>query len=138
MKTTLLIVDDSPIIVKSLMEIFSEMSGLDIVGTADDVDSAIESIAELKPDIVILDYQLKKGTGIEVLRYIRKNKYNTIVFIFTNYGYSEYRKHCMEEGADFFIKKIGETNTLIKEVESLIVNKREEIKNEMEKFKTGY
>ncbi len=128
MKTTLLIVDDSPIIVKSLVEIFSEMSNLDIVGTADDVDSAIESIAELEPNIIILDYQLKKGTGIEVLRYIRKNKYNTKVFIFTNYGYPEYRKYCMEEGADFFVKKIGETNTLIKEIESLIMNKREEEK----------
>lgn len=116
---TLFIADDSPIVLKSLIEAFSEDSSLEIVGTAESVKEAIESIRKLKPDIVILDFQFKEGTGIEILKYIRDNKFKSIVFIFTNFGYSELRELCFKEGADFFFKKLGESGELIEEIRKI-------------------
>ena len=120
MPKTLFIADDSPVILKSLKEIFSEMNGIDLIGTADSVEDTLACISKQVPDIIIIDYQFKKGTGIEIIRYIREQKLGTIIFVFTIYGYDEYREQCINEGADFFIKKIGETNILIEEIEKII------------------
>ncbi len=119
MKKTLFIADDSTIVLKSLIDAFSEDSSLDIVGTAESIKEAIESIRKLRPDIVILDFQFKEGTGIEILKYIRKNKYKSTVFIFTNFGYPELRELCYKEGADFFFKKLGESVKLIEEIRKI-------------------
>ncbi|SDQ85615.1 response regulator [Thermostaphylospora chromogena] len=41
---------------------------VEVVGEAEDVDSAVEKIAELKPDVVLLDVHMPGGGGQEVLR----------------------------------------------------------------------
>ena len=42
--------------------------GIDVVGEADDVATAVATIAELIPDVVLLDVHLPGGGGVEVLR----------------------------------------------------------------------
>ena len=122
MKKTLFFADDSPMILAGLAEIFSRFPGIKIAGTADSVDSSIESIMKLKPDIIILGYKFKEGTGVDILKHIRKNKYNSIVIFYSIHFFSEYKKQCLKEGADFFFNKISETKKLIKKIRNLVEN----------------
>ncbi|MFI9363726.1 LuxR C-terminal-related transcriptional regulator [Kitasatospora sp. NPDC053057] len=46
----------------------TEVTGIDVVGEADDVDSAVQVVAETRPDVVLLDVHLPGGGGVEVLR----------------------------------------------------------------------
>ncbi|MFE7527501.1 LuxR C-terminal-related transcriptional regulator [Kitasatospora sp. NPDC057542] len=46
----------------------TEVTGIDVVGEADDVDSAVRVVAETRPDVVLLDVHLPGGGGAEVLR----------------------------------------------------------------------
>ncbi|MFF7989951.1 LuxR C-terminal-related transcriptional regulator [Kitasatospora xanthocidica] len=46
----------------------TEVTGIDVVGEADDVDSAVRVVAETRPDVVLLDVHLPGGGGVEVLR----------------------------------------------------------------------
>ncbi|KQV18412.1 MULTISPECIES: response regulator transcription factor [unclassified Kitasatospora] len=46
----------------------TEVTGIDVVGEADDVESAIQVVAETRPDVVLLDVHLPGGGGVEVLR----------------------------------------------------------------------
>ncbi len=46
----------------------TEVTGIDVVGEADDVESAVKVVAETKPDVVLLDVHLPGGGGVEVLR----------------------------------------------------------------------
>ncbi|MFI5532362.1 LuxR C-terminal-related transcriptional regulator [Kitasatospora sp. NPDC096147] len=46
----------------------TELTGIDVVGEADDVESAVRVVAETRPDVVLLDVHLPGGGGVEVLR----------------------------------------------------------------------
>ncbi|GAB2693265.1 LuxR C-terminal-related transcriptional regulator [Kitasatospora kifunensis] len=46
----------------------TEVTGIDVVGEADDVESAVRVVAEARPDVVLLDVHLPGGGGVEVLR----------------------------------------------------------------------
>ncbi|WP_327067328.1 response regulator transcription factor [Kitasatospora sp. NBC_01250] len=46
----------------------TEATGIDVVGEADDVESAVKVVAETRPDVVLLDVHLPGGGGVEVLR----------------------------------------------------------------------
>jgi DNA-binding NarL/FixJ family response regulator len=99
------IADDSPIIRERLKAMLSEVPQVEISGQAQDVPEAIKSIQELKPDVVILDIRMPGGSGIEVLKSIKEDLPDIKVIVFTNYPYPQYRKKCMESGADFFFAK---------------------------------
>jgi DNA-binding NarL/FixJ family response regulator len=92
-----------------------------IVGYAEDVPQAVESVAKLRPDVVILDIQMPGGSGIDVLETIKKNKPSPIVIMFTNYPYPQYRNKCLAAGADFFFDKSLEFDALTDTLKNLIV-----------------
>jgi DNA-binding NarL/FixJ family response regulator len=46
----------------------TDRTGIDVVGEADDVDSAVAVVTETRPDVVLLDVHLPGGGGVEVLR----------------------------------------------------------------------
>jgi chemotaxis response regulator CheB len=63
----LVLVEDSPVVRERLVAMVPELHGATIVGYAKDTDRAGESIGTLQPDVMILDIQLSRGNGIEVL-----------------------------------------------------------------------
>lgn len=69
MRTTLnvLIVDDARLARQELRTLLAALPWVQCVGEADDVPSAREAIARLKPDLVLLDVQMPSGTGFDVL-----------------------------------------------------------------------
>lgn len=92
----------------------SKLKGVEVVGQAEDGRQAIDSIRKLKPDAVVLDIQMPNGSGIDVLQNIKKEELAPIVVILTNYSYSQYRKRCMDAGADFFFDKSTEFDEAIR------------------------
>ena len=85
-----------------------ELKEIEIIGQAQDADQAITSIKKLNPDVVILDIALPKGSGIDVLQKIKKDKPGPTVIIFTLYTSLQYREKCMAAEADFFFNKSTE------------------------------
>ena len=86
----------------------SRQIGLDIIGFADDQESAIERVASLKPDAVIMDLRLREGSGLNVMEAIKMNPNCPVIIVFTNYSNSQYRNRCVELGADYFFDKSTE------------------------------
>jgi len=116
----LFIADDSEILRSRLVEMLSEFKDIEIVGQAEYAQEAVESIRELIPDVVILDLRLPDGNGINVLKKIKKGNSSIKVIIFTNYPYFQYRKRCMEAGAEFFFYKATEFEKLVEVLKQLI------------------
>jgi len=102
------IADDSALVRERLISMLSELKEIEIVGQAQDPIEATNSILKLKPDLVILDIRMPGGSGIDVLKRIKKNKSAPVVIILTNYLYPQYRKKCKEIGAEFFFDKSSE------------------------------
>jgi DNA-binding NarL/FixJ family response regulator len=108
------IADDSLNVRKGLIAMLSQIEGIEITGQAGNVHDAIDSIQALEPDVVILDIKMPGGSGVDVLRHIKKEQPSTVVIILTNYPYPQYRQECMDEKADFFFDKSIESEKVIK------------------------
>ena len=106
------IADDSDPVRERLIALLSEIDGAEVIGEARNYDEAIESIRSLKPHVVILDIQMPGGSGIDVLKEIKQDSRPPVVLMLTNHTSPQYRKKCMEWGADFFLDKSREFESL--------------------------
>jgi DNA-binding NarL/FixJ family response regulator len=102
------IADDSRVVVERLADLLKEVPGVQLVGRANDAPEAIHSIVKTNPDAVILDLQMPGGSGLDVLRSIRRSHPSVWVVICTNYPYPQYREECIAAGANYFLDKSAE------------------------------
>jgi len=117
-----LIVDDSEVVRERLRTMLSELKGVEVIGQAESSKEAIGAIRKLKPDAVILDIQMSGGNGIKVLEKIKEEMPSTKVIMLTNYPYPQYRKKCMDAGADYFFDKSTEFEKVIEVVKNMVVD----------------
>ncbi len=114
-----LLVDDSELLRIRVKELISDIPEVEIVGEANNGIDALRLIEEKNPDFILLDVRMPELNGLGVLKKLRDNDSRAIVCIFTNYPYSQYRKKCREEGANYFYDKnidFLEVKNLIKRI----------------------
>lgn len=114
------IVDDSKALRERLVNMLSEIDGIEIVGEARNAAEAIAGVRSLKPRVVILDIQMPGGNGIEVLKIIKQESPAPIVMMLTNHSYAQYREKCMQLGADYFLDKAKDFGKLTEIFQDLI------------------
>ena len=102
------VVEDSPIIVARLITLLQDIEDIEISGMATTAEAASIGIAKLHPDVVILDIVLVNGTGIDVLRTLKRESHSPAVIMLTNHTYPQYRDICEELGAEYFLDKSTE------------------------------
>ena len=87
-----------------------------IVGEAGTPRGAIDAILAARPEVVVLDVQLDGGSGLEVLRAVRKASPEIAFVIFSNNSDAAYRKRYLAEGALRFLDKTSEFDQLAQAV----------------------
>ena len=99
------IVEDSEAMREILRSMLSEFHNIGIVGYAADEAGAIEKINALLPDVVIMDLNLQPGSGIAVLKNIKKHHADIKVIVLTNCTDEFYEDACKRAKADYFFDK---------------------------------
>jgi DNA-binding NarL/FixJ family response regulator len=99
------IVEDSEAMRESLRSMLSEFHDVRIAGYAADETGAIEQINALLPDVVILDLNLLSGSGIAVLKNVKKHHAGIKVMVLTNCNDEFYVDACKRAHADYFFDK---------------------------------
>ncbi|HXD94714.1 MAG TPA: response regulator [Bacteroidia bacterium] len=120
---TVFTVDDSEIVFKNMGIWLSENKNVTWLGHAFSLADAYKQIAEKKPQLVILDIQLKEGTSFDLLEYLGKQHPNTVVIMFTNKTTAPYRKKCEELGAKYFFDKSSEFEKIPQLLKTLLQSK---------------
>src|SRR5262245_61885063 len=105
---TVFIVDDAAMVRERLIGLFSELPGVTVVGQAATAYDAIAAIPPLKPDVVVLDISLPGGNGLQVLQAIKRVAPSPLVIMLTNFAHEQYRRRCLQLGADHFFDKSRE------------------------------
>jgi len=114
------LVEDSPLIRERLIEEIASTRETEFVGCAETQSDAVEKLSKLDCDAIVLDINLARGSGFEVLKSVRANRaHRPRVIVFTNYAYPYYRQLTMEMGADFFLDKATDFNRLLEIIEGL-------------------
>jgi DNA-binding NarL/FixJ family response regulator len=109
------IVEDSPVILDSLVSALEDLTEVEVIGTAGDESTAVGWIrnAGKTCDLVIIDIFLKSGSGLGVLQAVRQMTSPMRKIVLTNYATPEMRRRCIELGADRVFDKSGELDSLI-------------------------
>jgi two-component system response regulator DevR len=114
------VVDDSALVRDRLVDMLSEIEGVEVVGQTGNPHEVVSAIHKLAPDVVILDIRMPGGSGIDVLRDIKKDKPAPIVIMLTNYPYAQYQKKAMDFGTDYFLNKSTEFEKITEILRKLV------------------
>lgn len=104
-KLSILIVDDSDLIINRLMEMLSGLEEVSKVVSAEDYESAVHQLNASTVHVALLDIHLPGKNGIELLRYIGQRYPGVQSIMLTNMTSSHHKKACAEAGAVHFIDK---------------------------------
>ena len=115
-----IIADDSKLIRDRITERVKLIDSVNVVAQTTNSYETIEEIKKHKPDVLILDIRMPEGSGINVLKYIQKNKTKIVTIVVTNYPIIQYKNKCFELGADYFFSKATEFDEVFKLVEKLV------------------
>jgi CheY-like chemotaxis protein len=107
-KINILIVDDSITILTRMKEILSEILCVNAVDIATNGIEALEFLCIQKPELILLDINMPKKNGIELLKEVKQLYPQIKVMMVTNQSVDYYKPICMELGAEYFIDKSTE------------------------------
>jgi len=98
-----LLVEDSVILADRIREVLGQIQDVELVSVVTDESSAIAAARASSIDVMILDLQLRKGTGFGVLSALGAKR--PIAVVLTNYAIPAYRRRAEELGVEYFLNK---------------------------------
>ena len=99
------LVDDHDLIRQGLAASFTLEPQTEVVGTAGSVAEALEVCEETRPDAVVTDLQLPDGTGLDIVRRLRKDHPDIGLVVLTMHSGDDQIFAAMEAGASGFVGK---------------------------------
>jgi CheY-like chemotaxis protein len=118
----ILLVEDSPLLRGRLENMISQHAVFKVTGLAAAEAEAVEKLDSVSYDVIVVDVELRPGSGIGVIRQARmRNNGNknprdgshVWIIVLTNYDLPTVRERCMQAGADHFLDKMREIDQLI-------------------------
>lgn len=102
---TVIIADDHPIFRKGLRDVIEGSARFHVIGEADDGDEALSLIRREKPAIAVLDIEMPKRSGIDIVRIVREEHLPVSTMILTMYDDEDLFNEAMDAGAMGYILK---------------------------------
>lgn len=104
-KQRVLIVEDHTLLRAGLKALLTQDPDIEIVGEADNGRDAVQLIATLTPNLVLMDLSMPGMNGIEAIRDIKRRNPETRVLVLTIHKTEEYILESLRAGADGYILK---------------------------------
>jgi DNA-binding NarL/FixJ family response regulator len=114
------IVEDAHQTRKRITDALASIKDFEIVGEAESVCDAKKGISSTSPETVILDISLPDGSGVEILKLIRKRRMEICVVVLTYDPSKELRTKCMELGAAAVFNKLDDFKNAFEFLNSLL------------------
>ncbi|MFK0259229.1 response regulator [Streptomyces sp. NPDC090445] len=105
MTIRVLIVDDQMMVREGFSVLLNAMDGIEVVGEAVDGREAIDRVAALRPDVVLMDIRMPVLNGLEATREIVAADTDAKVLVLTTFDLDEYVYQALRAGASGFLLK---------------------------------
>ena len=109
------VVDDHAVVRRGLRAFFESEPDLEVVGAADGGTQALDLLEGLeaqgrRPDVIVMDLQMRPLNGIESTRLIRARYDDVAVVVLTSYADDELVRGALEAGASGYVLKDADTD----------------------------
>src|SRR3954468_13418668 len=112
-KTKVLVVDDHPIVRERLAELINQQPDLLVCGEAEDSHQARKAVAELQPDIAIVDITLKDTYGIELIKEFKDRYPKLPMLVLSMHDEALYGERALRAGARGYLTKQEATKKVV-------------------------
>lgn len=109
----IIIADDHPIFLNGLKKILTGDGNIKIVGEAEDGEKALNLIYESKPDIAVLDIDMPKKNGLDILREVTKNEIPVKIIFLTMYKEEDMFNEAMDNGLMGYVLKESAVSDIV-------------------------
>jgi two-component system response regulator NreC len=122
-KKRVVIAEDHKILRQGLCSLLSTSNELEVVGEAGDGMSAIRTIRETDPDLVLLDLNMPKMNGISVIKEIKQLSPETKILALTMYTQEDYILEVFRSGGDGYCLKSSGRKDLMMAIKAVLSGK---------------
>ena len=99
------LIDDHTMIRAAFRSLLQAREGIEVVGDHSDARKAIEEIAELRPDVVLLDITMPGISGLDAIALIQKDAPRTKVIMLTHHEGQRFVADALKAGAQGYLSK---------------------------------
>jgi DNA-binding NarL/FixJ family response regulator len=99
------VADDQTVVREGLVTLLGTMSGIEVVGSAANGEEAVALVAEVAPDVVLMDLRMPRLDGVEATERIRVDHPHTQVVVLTTYADDESIVGALQAGAIGYLTK---------------------------------
>ncbi|SIO85515.1 DNA-binding response regulator, LuxR family [Nocardiopsis sp. JB363] len=116
----MVLADDEAMMRAGIRAILATVPGFEVVGEAADGAEAVSLVAELAPDVALLDVQMPGTDGLAATEAITAEYPGTSVVILTTFSEDAYIARALSGGAAGFVLKSGDPNQLVSGVRAVV------------------
>ena len=117
---TIFIVEDHPVFREGLVQIISGEKDLSVCGEASDADHALEAIARLKPDLVLVDITLPGKSGLELIKELRSRDSKVRILVVSMHDEALYADRVLRAGGDGYIMKQEDPEEIVHAIRDVL------------------
>ena len=122
--TTIVVADDHFVVRVGLQTLLSGEPGYRVVGEAIDGRAAVESVRELRPDVLILDLMMPALNGMEVIEEVKRIAPKTRVIVLSMHANESYVSEALHKGADGYVVKDSLASELFDAIHAVMTGRR--------------
>jgi DNA-binding NarL/FixJ family response regulator len=115
-KIKILLVDDHAVVLRGLNFFLSTQPDFELVGEAHNGEDALEKVASLEPDIVLMDLVMPVMDGVEATAQIKKNYPNIKVLVLTSFSDQDHVLPALRAGAVGYLLKDTQPDQLVEAI----------------------
>ena len=119
-KTKILLVDDHPLVREWLTNLINQQSDMCVCGEAEDASQALSIIAIAQPHLTVIDLSLKTGSGIDLIKDIKRLYPDLFVLVLSMHDEALYAERALRAGARGYIMKREVTKTIITAIRQVL------------------
>jgi DNA-binding NarL/FixJ family response regulator len=112
-KKKILIVDDHQLLREGLGKIIDQQEDLVVCGEAGDAPGGLAAVAKYRPDVVIVDISMEKGSGLELIKGIRARNPKLPVLTLSMHHEDLYAERALRAGARGYVMKSDPASTVM-------------------------
>jgi DNA-binding NarL/FixJ family response regulator len=114
------VADDQTVVREGIVMLLGLLPGIEVVGAAGDGEEAVRLVAEVAPDVVLMDLRMPRCDGVEATRRIRADHPGTQVVVLTTYADDESLFPALAAGARGYLTKDADGEAIVRAVHSVL------------------